>query len=167
MEVAVAVDAVLVEDAAVVVTIDVVLAPRTVPESASSANANGISWRMNEVLEESVVESGTGVGVGAGVEVGVEVGTGVGAGAGEDVETSSVVVAPLVSVTSIVSVASSLELAVVMSDVEDVSLSAVVVAVMVDDADDVGASPTCHTSVSPTFVICPDVANVGGKNPPQ
>ena len=32
---------------------------------------------------------------------------------------------------------------------------------------DVEASPICHTSVSPTFVICPDVAKEGGKNPPQ
>lgn len=32
---------------------------------------------------------------------------------------------------------------------------------------EVGVSPICQTSVSPTFVICPDVAKLVGKNPPQ
>jgi hypothetical protein len=48
---------------------------------------------------------------------------------------------------------------------------------VVEDVDEVdcpmdvpvelGVSPICHTSVSPTFVICPDVAKLAGKNPPQ
>jgi len=38
------------------------------------------------------------------------------------------------------------------------------VSIVVDVAAlDVGASPICHTNVSPTFVICPDVARMEAK----
>lgn len=78
------------------------------------------------------------------------------AGTVDDDATGTVEVVVVIVVVATVVVATA--------SVDDGALPEISVAEKLDDA---GASPTCQTSVSPTLVRIPDVAKLGGKNPPQ
>jgi hypothetical protein len=123
-------------------------------EVMSSANARGIRFCKNR-NEESVVvteeSSGGGVRSGVvevGIEIELEVGVGMGGGIGAGVGGSTGVGVDVDVVTIGVEISDGAGIA----DVE----------VLTGDT-----SPTCQTSVRPTFVITPEVAVSGGKNPPQ
>jgi len=122
---------------------------------------------MNDVLDAS----GTAVVVGVGVETGVdaELESELDAiGATSIGGRSGVVAFEEVSAPAETEVVVAVAAVAVDDEVVDDADVIDAVSIVVDVAAlDVGASPICHTNVSPTFVICPDVAKDGGKNPPQ
>jgi protein-disulfide isomerase len=149
------------------IAVAVVVVCKNVPELTLSAKANGMSWRMNDVLDAS----GTAVVVGVGVETGVdaELESELDAiGATSIGGRSGVVAFEEVSAPAETEVVVAVAAVAVDDEVVDDADVIDAVSIVVDVAAlDVGASPICHTNVSPTFVICPDVAKDGGKNPPQ
>ena len=165
------------------------VAVATVADSASSAKATEINFERNDVPAGLGEESSGGM-TGGGAEVSglafppsVPVGDGatfvsVEDGAGLGVETSVEDDAALASAEEPVEEESGVELAATSGTTtsEEEAFASGELAPLTaefsggDSAEGgvpEGASPTRQTSVSPTFVMVPDVAKPVGKNPPQ